>query len=511
MIIFESIEIENYRNIKYAKLEGLKDLNILIGPNNCGKTNILELIFSLTKLNCGPFYSYLCEQCENLRKSTEGKGIGLPLDREDFYLKDPKKAKIKLTITFNKEQIDELVPGVLEKQYKRLSEATTFCQHIKDKIVIESSNSYLLGKHFSPFFHEDIIDEIRTSIIYCPERRLQSYKGENLRKYIKDKEFTGAEFRRLIKYIREIVDPKIHDHKYEDLVRRVNGEELVASIEEQGSGVRSLICLIADVLSAKDAKVLLIDEPELGLNPFAKQEFLKILLEFAENKQIFIATQDSTFVNPILWESSKVSVYFYSLNDEKFIRVDLKQNREDPSVFAGYLPHTTSLKNIHIYVEGSSDVYIFQILLEKFLKEAFKENWFEIKNKIGIFHLCGDFWKHLLYTIPKPPYKCIVILDGDKRNLAKDVIEKHNAAVTNTSKFKICNTLNEVKKVLKERNLHPIYCLKENCIERYLFHNFDCSKPPANYNKVKNGPKAAEKLEELPNELKELFKLILEC
>jgi len=38
MIIFETIEIWNFRNIKHVKLEGLKDLNIFIGPNNCGKT-----------------------------------------------------------------------------------------------------------------------------------------------------------------------------------------------------------------------------------------------------------------------------------------------------------------------------------------------------------------------------------------------------------------------------------------------------------------------------------------
>ena len=131
--------------------------------------------------------------------------------------------------------------------------------------------------------------------------------------------------------------------------------------------------------------------------------------------------------------------------DEDFVRIDLHQNREDPCVFAGYLPHSVSLKNIHIYVEGTSDVYIFQVLLRKFLKSFYKENWFEIENKIGIFHLCGDFWKHLLYTIPKPPYKCIIILDGDKRDRVQKIIEKHNKSITNASKFEFAKSIKDVK------------------------------------------------------------------
>ena len=44
MIILKGIEIENYKNIKHANLSGLRDFNILSGPNNCGKTSILNAI-----------------------------------------------------------------------------------------------------------------------------------------------------------------------------------------------------------------------------------------------------------------------------------------------------------------------------------------------------------------------------------------------------------------------------------------------------------------------------------
>jgi hypothetical protein len=57
------------------------------------------------------------------------------------------------------------------------------------------------------------------------------------------------------------------------------------------------------------------------------------------------------------------------------------------------------------------------------------------------------------------------------------------------------------------KEIHPIYCLKENCIEKYIIPNFDCTKPPQDYNKKVNGPKKAEELTEIPDEIKQLFEI----
>ena len=82
------------------------------------------------------------------------------------------------------------------------------------------------------------------------------------------------------------------------MIRKVDGEDFETPISEQGSGVRSLACLVVDILFSDD-EIVLIDEPELGLNPLVKQESLKFLLTESKERQIFIATQDPTFVN--LW------------------------------------------------------------------------------------------------------------------------------------------------------------------------------------------------------------------
>lgn len=310
----------------------------------------------------------------------------------------------------------------------------------------------------------------------------------------------------------------------------IDNDNFESYISEQGSGIRSLICLGWDIIRAKDESIVLVDEPEVGLNPMAKQELLKFLLKESETKQIFITTHDPTFMNPILWNNKNLKVFLYSWVNDSFIKIDLDKNKEDSETFAGYLPHTVSFKDTHIYVEGTSDVYILQIFLQRYLRKNKFENFSEIFNKVGIYHLGGDFWKHLLYTIPKPPYKCIVILDGDKKVDAKKVCDHYNKA--NSIKgiwFEFFDVMEPIKYiehsserilVIDETNpekdtkyrlrgyIHPVYCLKEDCIEEYLIPkpNYKDSK----YNKKIDGPKIALEMEEIPKEIEEIFNIILQ-
>ncbi len=509
MKIFSDILVKSYKNIKHADLKGLGDLNIIIGPNNCGKTNLLKFIRSLNNLRFGPSEYFLCQKCKNLARENTDISLSLDMSNDDFYLKEQNRTETMVSFLLDEEQINQLVPDVLQIQKDKLDHKS--CEQISSTIVMERLRNKwsCYPKHFSIFIHNDIIDVIKRNILYCPEQRLQTYNDKDFREYIRDMKFTGDQLRKWIHFLKK-VDPKISDYKYEDLVRNVDDNKFVTSISEQGSGVRSLACLAVDILFS-DAKIVLIDEPELGLNPFVKQEFLNFLLEQSKGRQIFIATQDPTFVNPILWKDKidKVSVYLFSPIEEKFVKIDLKQNQNDPNTFAGYLPHTTSLKDLHLYVEGTSDVYIFQILLEKHLKKNWPENWIASLNKVGIYHLNGDNWSHLLYTIPKTPYRCVVVLDGDKRDIAEKVCNKYNKLAINAATFKFCKTIEDVKSTFGKGS-HPVYCLKQECIENYFIPDFDCVNPPQGYNKKKDGAKKAEELGDVPEEITKIFEVILE-
>jgi hypothetical protein len=171
----------------------------------------------------------------------------------------------------------------------------------------------------------------------------------------------------------------------------------------------------------------------------------------------------------------------------------------DPNTFAGYLPHTTSLKQIHIYVEGSLDVYIFQIFLEKYAKEVFPK-WYEITNMVGIYHLAGDFWSHLLYTIPEEPYFSIVVLDGDKKDTVNSILKKYDALRKN--RFRFFTSVSEMERLLHGRKEpendipFPVVCLQRPEIEDYL----DPKPIPK-----ERGPIVAQQMEFVPEEIAQIF------
>jgi hypothetical protein len=77
-----------------------------------------------------------------------------------------------------------------------------------------------------------------------------------------------------------------------------------------------------------------------------------------------------------------------------------------------------------------------------------------------------------------------------------------------TSKFVFCETIEDIGRALC-KEVHPIYCLKESCIEKYIVSGFDCANPPQDYNKKVDGPKKAEELPEIPDEIGQLFEMIL--
>lgn len=49
--MFKNIEIDHFRGIRHAKVEGLKEVNLFFGKNNCGKSSLLDAIFLISGLS----------------------------------------------------------------------------------------------------------------------------------------------------------------------------------------------------------------------------------------------------------------------------------------------------------------------------------------------------------------------------------------------------------------------------------------------------------------------------
>ena len=49
--MFHNIEINRFRGIKHSKIEGLKQINLFFGKNNCGKSSLLDAIFLISGIS----------------------------------------------------------------------------------------------------------------------------------------------------------------------------------------------------------------------------------------------------------------------------------------------------------------------------------------------------------------------------------------------------------------------------------------------------------------------------
>lgn len=530
MIFLNSIEIKNFKNIKHAHLKDLNHINIFIGPNNCGKSNLLEAIKKLKTIEDGKQFRSSCKTCDQIvDESNWFFRYICAKDKRDAY---EGKLEPEIVFSFNEEYLnkfdtyqnlttnlskwsDELYNKLILRAGPKLkkehsSSTTNFKQHIKEwanRISLQGHQANLMRSLHGSFINPTIVREIKIGILECPEQRLETYKGKKIADYVKDEDLTNTELRKVQEYVRDSVDSKLENYRSASLDYLRGPDRFSTPISEQGSGVRSVICLMSDIISGEDVKIIFIDEPELGLNPAAKRNFVEILKQETKEKQVFIATHDPIFVNPNLWDEGKLNTYLFSIVKNKFVKIDLDHNVHDPNTFGGYLPHTTSLKDFHLYVEGKYDVYIHQVFFRKFLKRAMhrltlaysSRSFHEILNRVGVYHLGGSFWRHLLHTLPRKPYKVLLVFDGDKKEDVEQTINKFNE-----------NRLMNLPKLIPTEQIDfasntyqgaiPAYCLSKKKIEDYLD-----PKPP---NKS-DGPNTAMGMKIIPKEFEDIYEQVL--
>lgn len=575
VVCVKGLHIYNYRNVRAANLSDLGDLNIILGPNNSGKSNLLKCLqMSNLTLTAQPFVN--CEKCETIRHSlgdlasffTVHASFAEDDHRNHDYFPQisydfEEKVVIYHWLTLQRAHVrDILEDSGIEKEEREhivglihegmcrflddipdaaIEKVRDFYSHRFLSKLEESEKGKGVTPHLSDsiknsIYHMDLtrvegdevavsthismlLEDLRrrsstaksvfgsmhSSILTCEDDRLNVYKGTPIVEYVSSQRLSVTELGSFRRFLRKIVDPQIRDVRIPTW--HLVFSEFEDAIAHQGSGVRSVICLAADILGTKEGSIIIIDEPELGLHPSAKHSFLDFLLDEAKRKQVFLATHDPTFVSPVLWKdnSVRVEVFLYSLVSDKFLKLDMDTICGGQGAFAGVLPQTHSSKRIHIYVEGIKDIYLFDVFLRRFMKENGGVEWYKKFNQIGLFHLGGDMWKHLLYTIPTSPYRCSVILDGDKLPLAEKVLLEYDNAVRKLpsfSVFSLCKSPRRVGDLMKEERVHPVYCLRKPRIEKYIV-------PEGRVPPLPDLMKLAMSLPKLPREIKDLFVSII--
>ncbi|MEX8496536.1 AAA family ATPase [Leptothrix ochracea] len=312
----QRIQLKGFRSMRELDLE-LKSLNVLIGPNGVGKSNFISFFRFMNKLLDKDLQLYVRAQLGGAdrtlyfgRKVTDQLQIdlrfspnrysavlvptaddGLVFKRESafFYADD-------IAYQGGTKQISLATSGSFESGLPKMGTLTA-AQHV---------SGYL--SDWKVYHFHDTSETARMKgaySVHATERLMP--QGENLAAFLYSLRDSAA-YTKVVKTVQRVA-PFFHDFIFQlepkDQIRlrwKHKGSDEYFDATMLSDGTLRFICLTTLLLQPKLPTILLLDEPELGLHPFAMQLLAGMMRSASESTQIIASTQSVTLANEFGWD-----------------------------------------------------------------------------------------------------------------------------------------------------------------------------------------------------------------
>lgn len=292
--MFESVHIENFRAVKSADIENLKQINVFFGKNNCGKTSILEAIFLLSGIS-NPLLPLNINAMRGYTGVTE-KDMLLDfhnLTTDDIVISCQAESNRSLHIrqfksTAKDVSIEDLKSGSseaashfhgLSMEYFVGNSATTY----KSNVVIPSDT------HVKKFrIKKDERYQEKSYAEYIPANYMQI---SMLKKYAQI--ITQKQNQAIVDVLR-VIEPSIKNIQLVgDKVMVDTGLSQLLPINMLGDGIRKIFSIIVTICCCKGG-MLFVDEVDNGFHFSAMKTLWTAILSMAEanDVQMFITSHN---------------------------------------------------------------------------------------------------------------------------------------------------------------------------------------------------------------------------
>ena len=333
--IVSDIEIKNYKNIDYLHLSGLKRLNLFVGANNAGKSNLLEAI-SLYATNFNPqrLKEILFERNEDLEYFEADRSFDEKERISVFASFFPQRSFDKMAngtsiqLNSSKGGIQLYLKTAIfrdDTTVRRLARLSQYEMVTHNQMVSNLRESVLIAQPIDgkcSAFHpqtknfENVIQMIRFSNrsidfqsnnigdrFLCKHlncKRLIHHNTEEIWAKIcmTEKEDDVLDALRLVdKRVRKFNFIKINSHTYLPMVL-LDGEDDKKPITEMGDGMTHILNIITTIVSCRDGVVLL-DEVESGLHYSTQMKLWETICQVAlkYNVQVFATTHSNDCID----------------------------------------------------------------------------------------------------------------------------------------------------------------------------------------------------------------------
>jgi len=445
MIYIKELKIQNFKSIENETIEFNKGLNILVGPNNAGKTNIVEAI----DLLLGDVY------LPNFEPTT------------DHFLNGEENKEIIVEVTLNcdNDELKEIVPGISSQLKIRFKYSKIDGGSFEVNI-----NSQWKRKNNKPFgYHWDFENKLfflrvkslrnimeiapirwKSPLKYFKEMIIKKASEEKIKEVVeeiddaKNKLSEIDEVKKIISDLlkiskgqTDIKDVSISpaSTKYSDILNEMKiliDDGYLSEVTKKGLGTQNLIIIslfriMAKYIRDEEKKFIIygIDEPEIGLHPHNQRQLIFSLKKLSEYSQVIVTTHsdhllDITQIDNIIRigkENNKTKQYKISLTPEEKKILETHGRNLEEIFFAKKA----------LVVEGDTEEGFFPEASKKIQNN--EENHSFDYNSVSVINGRGDtiwFFLRLLKNLNIP---FVVLVDEDKlndRNLFLKKLKENN-------------------------------------------------------------------------------------
>lgn len=333
MRFLKKIRIEGFKSIALQEIE-LTDLNVVIGSNGSGKSNLIGVFRLLDRVLSKNLQLFVASEPD--RFLYHGRKVTPALSVDFTFGKNAYGIKLKAsqdTLIFEYERVeysgmwDYAEPIAAGHKESRLGDAAA---SYKNKIP---SHVFPKVKNLVVYHFHDTSDS-SPSKQTCEIDDNQNFRSNaaNLAAYLYLlQEKHPLEFRHIEEHVR-LVAPffesfvlapsKLNPGKIK-LEWRQKGSDAYFDAYSLSDGTLRFICLATLLLQPSPPALILLDEPELGLHPYAIRILAEMLESASKQVQVLLATQSVTLLNNfapgdvLVAENDGKKTTFKRLDEEK--------------------------------------------------------------------------------------------------------------------------------------------------------------------------------------------------
>lgn len=327
------IKINGFKSIEHADIE-LKMINVLIGSNGSGKTNFISVLSLLQALIAGDLQNYVTRKggpdafLHWGRKQTEQMSLEFYFGNNGYRFSLIPTANNQFMIAdeafyWNVNGWNKLLPaGNMESAWKD-GTGTGIDDYVKPLLKNQNWRVY----HFhdtSDSAYVKQLQGINDNIELAADAR-------NLAAFLyRLRETEQSAYQRIVRTV-QMAAPYFNDFVLRPnplspekiaLEWKADGSDVPFIAAQLSDGTLRFICLATLLLQPTELQpeTILIDEPELGLHPYAIQLLAAMIKKAAKKRQIIVSTQSVELLNE--FQADDVLVVEHKGRSTTFKRVD---------------------------------------------------------------------------------------------------------------------------------------------------------------------------------------------